>query len=763
MLNCDFFRERGIIYYYSDKEHSCKTGDYFFLEKCEKKDNKQKLYIDCIVYEKNATIFLTKQNLHMLFTIDEKNCNKQNVTIYANHDDFAKLKKKINVQFVEMENTKKTFCSKKNIKDYKSLFNKYLLNLTDKDNNVNYEIKTEITIIKKNICHIHCFDLDFFDEYFGDCIRNIFLFYDIIVTYCTGEIKYNNMIYINVKNKGYDIGGKIIAINYIKENNINYEYILFLHSKSDKKYRKKMVDSLVKNENRIHLISLLMQINKNLYGIFPDWISSDFKYNSEYLSDVLNYFDCETICKFFCAGNCMILRKEVVQYIFYDNIKMFYNLLNDEESFDVNWVKIYYKYDDLTNDEIYLKFKNEKLHGNNIKIHHTKEQFLDGMIEHVFERIWINIIKHIGGDFLIVNEKNIIDEFNIKTNAIFFPQYHKIKENDDFWGENFTEWTLLKPHDSEILINNKKIKILKPHHDIGYYNLDMKNDFLKQIELAKKYKIDGFIVYHYWFSKDKILMQKILNYFLNEDVDFDFCISWVNEPWTKKWDGKNDEVLLEQKYGDYYEHIHFLMRFFKNKKYIKNEKNECIIYIYNITDIPDLDIMMKIWIEETEKKNIKIKVVSTENSFAKNHNFYNYDSFLFEPMYSGNYIEFQCEEKCNIYDYENVIKNYMNCIYKTDNKHFGLPLNWCNAVRRKNSKFHYFDNVNYENIKKMLLILISIIVMRYVNKFDSSNEKKENIININAWNEWNEQAVLEPNDTNGYEILELIYSIKKDL
>jgi hypothetical protein len=229
--------------------------------------------------------------------------------------------------------------------------------------------------------------------------------------------------------------------------------------------------------------------------------------------------------------------------------------------------------------------------------------------------------------------------FDIKINAIYFPQYHEIPENNEFWGKGFTEWTLLEPFNNSFMACEKTIQIMKPHNDIGYYDLSDSNILMKQIEIAKKYNINGFIIYHYWFSIDKRPLHKILEYFLDEKINFKFCISWANESWTKRWDGLNNDILIKQEYNDHLEHIKYLIPFFKNKNYIKNTNKECIFYIYNISDIPDLDNMIAIWKNELMKHNINIKFVVTENSFKNTHNFKGYDSYIFEPMYSGHYIK----------------------------------------------------------------------------------------------------------------------------
>ena len=68
----------------------------------------------------------------------------------------------------------------------------------------------------------------------------------------------------------------------------------------------------------------------------------------------------------------------------------------------------------------------------------------------------------------------------------------------------------------------------------------------EQAEMAKIYGINGFCFYYYWFSGRKILEGPI-NRFLKSKINFDFCLCWANENWTRRWDGEDQKVLLKQK------------------------------------------------------------------------------------------------------------------------------------------------------------------------------------------------------------------------
>jgi hypothetical protein len=854
-------------------------------KKIQKDKNKYKMFIENNLFNNKMDMNVVIKNKYLLKITDNIIKNKINkinntfdiITFTDNNKDIIKI------NFEEKTNKYKTNKHKKSSKEnimnnlivkdninivnedlknkeqnnifnnldsiyfkYINLFHKFILDIENPDREIDY------TIIKKNnyenefVCNLHINDITNFDLIYGEYIDNLLLEFNITITYCVGEILENVLNYnvniIKIQNKGYDIGGKICFLQFLFNENIQYQYILFLHSKSNIDKRKQYFKPLIKNLNRIKITKNLLKY-KNIYSIFPDIIWYDYNNNKNFTSnnkyfyninnynEIIDYLNITNTDKIFPEGNCFICNRIITDFIFKNNYKLFYNILNINNSFDLNWFKIYYKNQNLQINECYELYIKNNLYGNNNLLHNSNLSLPDGMIEHVFERLWINITKHLNGDFLILNEKNIIDCYNIKFNAIYFPQFHETPENNKFWGDKFTEWTLLKPYYDNINIDDINYPVLKPHDDIGYYDLDDNGVTInKQIEIAKKFNINGFIIYHYWFDDNTKILYKPLEYFLNENIDYPFCISWANETWSRRWDGTNNEILIKQKYGtnedSYLLHINYLIQFFKKKNYMKNSKGECILYIYNFSDLLVIyNKMIKVWNNELLKHNLIIDIIITENSFKKNHNIdnFNLNKFMFEPMYStvyncditnlkklintniinkdnfdiNYYLEnnhdLKCLDKEYLYshfenygcyesrlfkikdtfinqhtsiDYDNIINNYKLNKYNIHNKHLGLPLYWNNIVRRKKLSFLMVKNYTETKMEELLLLFITNMLYKYKNIYDLRTKKNynyDNIININAWNEWNEQAVLEPNNITGYSNLETIYNIISNL
>lgn len=155
--------------------------------------------------------------------------------------------------------------------------------------------------------------------------------------------------------------------------------------------------------------------------------------------------------------------------------------------------------------------------------------------------------------------------------AYYLPQFHPFKENDEWWGAGFTEWT-----------NVKKAKPLYKGHnqprvpaDLGYYDLRNPEVREKQAEMAKRAGVGGFCYWHYWFNGHQLMNRIIDEVAATGKPDFPFCLGWANETWKQKaWnkDSVTDKILIKQTYGglsDCRAHYEYVRDLFRNKNYIR--------------------------------------------------------------------------------------------------------------------------------------------------------------------------------------------------
>ena len=121
---------------------------------------------------------------------------------------------------------------------------------------------------------------------------------------------------------------------------------------------------------------------------------------------------------------------------------------------------------------------------------------------------------------------------NTKLFAMYLPQYHEIKENSEFWGKGFTDWVGVKA--ATPLFENH----LQPRSPLNknYYDLSIVDNVKWQASIAKKYGIDGFGIYHYWFNNDKNLLTKPAEIILeNKDININYFFAWDNGSWKRTW------------------------------------------------------------------------------------------------------------------------------------------------------------------------------------------------------------------------------------
>ncbi len=126
--------------------------------------------------------------------------------------------------------------------------------------------------------------------------------------------------------------------------------------------------------------------------------------------------------------------------------------------------------------------------------------------------------------------------------AFYLPQFHPIAENNDWWGEGFTEWTNL-PRGQPRFAGHYQPRVPR---DLGHYRADDLATLQAQAAMARTAGLGGFIFYYYRFG-DRRLLDRPLDLFAGPGgPDFPFCLMWANENWTRAWDGADQDVLIAQ-------------------------------------------------------------------------------------------------------------------------------------------------------------------------------------------------------------------------
>jgi lipopolysaccharide biosynthesis protein len=355
----------------------------------------------------------------------------------------------------------------------------------------------------------------------------------------------------------------------------------------------------------------------------------------------------------------------------------------------------------------------------------------------------------------------------MKLIAFYLPQFHAIPENDAWWGEGFTEW-----------VNTQKAKPLfdghhqprEPYNNF-YYNLLDPKTRRWQAEIAEKYGIYGFCYYHYWFKGKKLLERPLEQVIDSGEPDLPFCLSWANESWTRAWDAKDKQVLINQEYGDesnWEEHFNYLLKIFKDKRYIKVD-NKPLFVIYRPSLIERCDEMMTFWNELAKKNGLGgIYFVNTLSAFQECTNHHGFDAQLeFEP----NYTVFNHMDKLfaiwrKIYkriagseaiptplrklflvriSYDRIWSKILSRVPSTKKTFLGAFVDWDNSAR-KGYNAYIFEGASPKKFEDYLVMQIK----RSKELFDSD------FLFINAWNEWAEGTYLEPDKKYGYAYLEAV-------
>jgi len=335
-----------------------------------------------------------------------------------------------------------------------------------------------------------------------------------------------------------------------------------------------------------------------------------------------------------------------------------------------------------------------------------------------------------------------------KLLAYYLPQFHRVAENDAWWGKGFTDWTNLM-RASPRFVGHQQPRVPR---DLGFYSLDDPETLRRQVAMAKGAGLEGFVFYTYWFNRHRLLEKPLEQFLADKGLDFSFCAMWANENWTRRWDGMEHEVLIAQEYlmSDDDTLVAHFAAMFADARYIRIEGRP-LLMIYRVAIIPGARVRIARWREIFRAAHGENPLIIMAQSMGEDYDPtpYGLDGAVEFPPHKISQETKRIDDtlalldlsfSAAVHDYADIAEASLRMappdypLIKT------IVPGWDNDPRRegKGLVLHGATPALYQGWLEDLV--------EYAEKNPFHGEP---IICVNAWNEWAEGAYLEPDLYSG--------------
>lgn len=335
--------------------------------------------------------------------------------------------------------------------------------------------------------------------------------------------------------------------------------------------------------------------------------------------------------------------------------------------------------------------------------------------------------------------------------AFYLPQFHPIAENDAWWGKGFTEWRNV----ARALPQFEGHAQPKIPGDLGHYDLRIPAIMKEQVQIARQYGVGAFCTYFYWFAGKTLLETPLRMWLEDTSIDFPIALCWANENWSRRWDGREEHVLIGQQHSaeDDLAFMAHVAPYLRDPRYLRVQ-GKPVLSVYRPGLLPEPAATARRWRQWCRDHGIGeihlAYVQSFDNvapasigfdaaiSFPPNnisHKPVTASYRLLNPDYAG-----------DILDWRQLASDAMKAADPGYPLYPAVNPGWDNEARRS-GKGRTFVHATPRAFEAWT---------RHAVETSRQRTPDHPLVFVNAWNEWAEGAILEPDSRYGYAWLEAI-------